>query len=91
MEAISALRFVNEANRGVRGSEIIPHGAMLHLPFLGDSCACGARGAQTVWPVQWEEEKAVGKTHWQVLCKCVSSSDPLGTRWLREAMREGDA
>lgn len=68
MEIISALCFVNELNRRVCGSEIIPHGAMLHPPFLSDSCAYGAYGAQTVWPMQWEEEEAVGKTHWQVLC-----------------------
>lgn len=70
METISALRFVNELHRGVCGSGNIPHGAMLHPPLLGDS---RAYGAQTVWPMQWEEKEAVEKTHWQVLWKHISS------------------
>lgn len=88
METISALCFVNEPHRGVRGSEVIPHGAMLHPRLLGDSCArgacgaCGARGAQTVRPMPREKE-VVGKTHWFMLCKCVIRSLSTG-KWVAQ-------
>lgn len=72
METISAPCFVNELPRSVCGSDIIPHGATLHAPLLVTRGLDG--GAQTVWPLQWVEKEAVGKTHWQVFWTCITRS-----------------